>query len=778
MMAKKSGADTHTKTSKRRKKVTEKKEAAVAAGHHPNAIRHKHHKPYRKRHISLLSLSVIVLASLMLFIGGQIISDAIFRSDNNSETNPNQSQGNTLLKSNYGFVLPVDLNTFEVVATKITEAGNVATLSTSEFTTYQNINAVDARPQSSLISPVELGSSYALDVATADADIRQIDGNLSGAIEYFSPKTNADYEVNLVSENSVKIDGVDFNKRVYKYTITSVRTPSLAGNETYGVQWVGFSDTNPISFEVVGLVNGSLIPEVYTQLINGLQITGDRSSEASEGSDVLGIETLNDESIADYASPSVVKIYKGICAGLSLEGTQILPESCTGGVGSGVLISSDGYIATNGHVVVSEPIDFFVEFINGLSTNQFVGLMDSLGIPRGETIAILSDPTLYAGFITGIYDEYDAGNFPLAFTGKQEAVNVALGDEPLEGLNQSLDVLLAPSAQESVVPAELIAYDYSSGDLYRSFADVDTGFNNSDVAILKIDIDKAPYLDFATTDPTNNQGITVLGFPGNAENQLVSQDEISVTVTNGSISSIREVSGGNGKIFQSDVDISAGNSGGPAINSSGDIVGLSTYVFGGGANESLVSYIRDINDVRDLIEDENISLDQQAETIEAWGKGLELYSQSRLSKAIEQFDIVQENFPSHRVVETYIANAEQGIEDGLDVKDFPIAILAVGVIVAAAGIGTAVVLVSRHKVHHHNYNQVQMGQGNGGPQAGSMPGQQQPPQPPATQYLPQQPMPQQPSGQIPVQQPPNQPPQQQPPQSPPNQQPPQQPPSA
>ncbi|MBI4608517.1 MAG: trypsin-like peptidase domain-containing protein [Candidatus Rokubacteria bacterium] len=90
-----------------------------------------------------------------------------------------------------------------------------------------------------------------------------------------------------------------------------------------------------------------------------------------------------------------------------------------------------------------------------------------------------------------------------------------------------------------------------------------------DVAVLKINASKLPVLPIHAGDAPVQQGqeILILGYPGG-----VPTDQVSVT--RGIVSAIRD------EWIQTDAVIVPGNSGGPAIDQQGRVIGLATFVTG------------------------------------------------------------------------------------------------------------------------------------------------------------------------------------------------------
>ncbi|MRW93240.1 Do family serine endopeptidase [Duganella sp. FT80W] len=99
----------------------------------------------------------------------------------------------------------------------------------------------------------------------------------------------------------------------------------------------------------------------------------------------------------------------------------------------------------------------------------------------------------------------------------------------------------------------------------------------TDVAVLKIDDDKLPFLTLGDSDKIRaGEWVIAIGSPFNLEN----------TVTAGIISAKARDTGEYLPLIQSDVAVNPGNSGGPLINMRGEVIGINSQIatLSGGSN--------------------------------------------------------------------------------------------------------------------------------------------------------------------------------------------------
>jgi S1-C subfamily serine protease len=115
----------------------------------------------------------------------------------------------------------------------------------------------------------------------------------------------------------------------------------------------------------------------------------------------------------------------------------------------------------------------------------------------------------------------------------------------------------------------------------------------ADLAVLKVAGNDLPALKFGDSDKAMlGQSVIVIGSPLCLQIQLCPQNSVS----NGIISGLREDSGR--KWIQTTAAASAGNSGGPLLNSSGEVLGVVTWKVVGGEN---LNFAVPVNSVKSLL---------------------------------------------------------------------------------------------------------------------------------------------------------------------------------
>jgi serine protease Do len=153
----------------------------------------------------------------------------------------------------------------------------------------------------------------------------------------------------------------------------------------------------------------------------------------------------------------------------------------------------------------------------------------------------------------------------------QKAISQACGDTPGRGratLEPTLSVLLANGVR---LPATVVKYSAPAATQPMS---------GEDLALLKLEASDLPTLALADSGRTRiGDRVHVIGFPTVvlSHELLNASAKMDASVTGGAISGFKQ-DRANQPIIQVDAPAASGNSGGPAVNDAGDVVGVLTFV--------------------------------------------------------------------------------------------------------------------------------------------------------------------------------------------------------
>ncbi|MFJ7724881.1 S1C family serine protease [Neobacillus sp. NPDC097160] len=325
------------------------------------------------------------------------------------------------------------------------------------------------------------------------------------------------------------------------------------------------------------------------------------------------------QKLAEYTKPAVVRIVDYAIVQWQFNNpddpevmavlNQLSYQSVVGGSGSGAIISSDGYIVTNAHVV--EATQMKDEDIANAAFEQLVGIMADYFKVDYETA--------YQYMLT--YTQY---------TGIQKVLKVILpGGDVLDG--------------------EVKSYG----------APINEG---KDVSVLKIEGKNLPTLPLGNSDDIQSQdNIWVSGYPAAADSDLLSPDSSLISSMNaGQISATSKKTEQGSPVIQINAAATHGNSGGPVINEKGQIIGLLTFR-GDTVNGQEVqgfNFSVPVNTVKEFVNQAGVR-NTKSETDKLYKEGLELYWGGYYKHALDKFEAVQRIYPNHSEIKQYIANSEK-----------------------------------------------------------------------------------------------------------------------
>ncbi len=325
------------------------------------------------------------------------------------------------------------------------------------------------------------------------------------------------------------------------------------------------------------------------------------------------------QKLAEHTKPAVVRIIDYAVVGWQFNNpddpevasilAQLNNQTVIGGSGSGAIISSDGYIVTNAHVVEGSQMED--ADIANAAFEQLVSIM--------ADYYQIDFETAYDYMLT--YTQY---------TGIQKFLKVILpGGDTLDG--------------------EVKSYG----------APINEG---KDVAVLKIEGKNLPTIKLGNSDDIQNQeNIWVSGYPAAADSDLLSPDSSLVSSMNaGQISATSKKTEQGSPVIQINAAATHGNSGGPVINDKGEIIGLLTFR-GDTVNGQEVqgfNFAVPVNTVKEFVNQAGAK-NASSDTDKLYREGLELYWGGYYKNALEKFEAVQRIYPNHSEIKHFITNAEK-----------------------------------------------------------------------------------------------------------------------
>lgn len=319
-------------------------------------------------------------------------------------------------------------------------------------------------------------------------------------------------------------------------------------------------------------------------------------------------------------SPGVVLVLVtySVTATLELGRTPAKKDFSYTEFGSGFIYRPDGYIVTNGHVV------------------QHANLKD----PQAQE-------SLQRMIINEVLRPLVSKLFPAFEQELKRPLTDAEKGELLQKIHitHSTPDLKVYLANRKGYAADIKAYSGPIGE-------------GKDVAILKIDATNLPTVKLGNSDNIHIQEpIIVIGYPGVASpidlNALSNESLFIPTVTNGHISAVKSDYKGT-PVIQSDAAITHGNSGGPAFNDAGEVIGIAT--FGSAKEVAGFNFFVPINTGWEFVRQAGTQPESGLFN-QLWAQALDLYDGGKCASAKDKFTDVLRIMPNEPDAQRLMAAA-------------------------------------------------------------------------------------------------------------------------
>ena len=334
---------------------------------------------------------------------------------------------------------------------------------------------------------------------------------------------------------------------------------------------------------------------------------------------------------------------KAFCADVSkymMRGTKTVTKDLnTTMVGSGFIITPDGYVITNAHVVDENDDDtrknFAQQAFQEILDDDAKTLEESMGrkLTEDETKALTDANSWYF-------------SQTLEVSKIEKEFNVIFGISGDKG---------------KIVPMTIPARLVIKGN----------PIPGKDVAILKL-TEKHTYPTIRIGDDKAmrvGDQVYVLGYPAVATfHPLISAESISeASLTRGLVSAKKNMKDG-WEVLQIDAAITHGNSGGPVMNDRGEVIGLATF---GSIDEQRKQEVQGMNFIvpATIVEEyiDKAKIEPAMSDISlAYEAAMDLFDKARYKKALLKFDEVKDMNRSFPFIDKYIADSKRNIEKGLD----------------------------------------------------------------------------------------------------------------
>ncbi len=682
-------------------------------------VTHHHNKAYRIEHFLLLIISLLSLIAIALYAVqyGMLVQHESKQAASDIAKSYAQTTNQTqTIASTHGFSFSYDPLAFHASAV---DSVNGELFINSELTTPRAYNEIKLST-ANLVEPAAESSvtiTYHTDAPRSGTpNYSELESNFIS-----SPRELGGLSHERTATQLVDIDGTIF---MYSKWASSEAAELLEGVKSSFVSYVGIVHGHVFTIEV-SLGFGDTVSRDVQDIIDSLIITKQTvaqntapATRLSQSRSILdeflfpsvaaadspASTSSASQTVGSLYGPTTVKIYNVYCTDIAYNGKPYLKGACSSTAGSGFFVSSDGYIATNGHVATSNAKDIVIKdaltFAANGKQSYLLDLMKLAGISLNDPAF---DDTTGVERVGIIIDKLYTDIPDKRFTKVNDATNllVTLGQK-----QPDITALLTDTKKRQRYPekptikqAAVVGFDYRALDGFG-------GFQASDVALIKINGNNYPVAPLGSIDDvTQGDELIILGYPGNASNNgIVDENESKVTLTTGKVSALKNANGSDKKLIETDTTIGHGNSGGPVFSNRATVLGLATYTAdGSGDGSGVYNYIRDIQDLKDLARDNNISFNTDSKTQNIWNKAIAAFETSHYSKSLGYFADVKQLYPQHPSVDSFIATANKRIANGEDIKDFPVIPVMTAALALLAASSLAAYLIVHHRRTHNIY---------------------------------------------------------------------------
>jgi hypothetical protein len=185
------------------------------------------------------------------------------------------------------------------------------------------------------------------------------------------------------------------------------------------------------------------------------------------------------------------------------------------------------------------------------------------------------------------------------------------------------------------------------GDILQYSPPITEG-KGKDVAVIKIPANDLPTVPLGDSDSVRIQDpVLVIGYPATASASLgdnpyiSSESDLVPSATDGHVSALKTTSSGS-PVLQTDVAITHGNSGGPAFNDKGQVIGIATF---GSTEAAGFNFLVPINTAMEFVRQTGVGA-ATGQFNRVWTSALDLYDSGKCKSAVPEFDNALQLMPN------------------------------------------------------------------------------------------------------------------------------------
>jgi S1-C subfamily serine protease len=298
--------------------------------------------------------------------------------------------------------------------------------------------------------------------------------------------------------------------------------------------------------------------------------------------------------------------------------------------GSGFIIHPDGYIATNGHVVE--------RFYEMNAKKLAAGFLQAAAEQAcGPALAMLPEGARKERLRQIVSDPANRDQVRLV---KKLQVHLSTGK-----IYAAEVKAYSPTLNPNAPPAGKVVAGGGAGAMEQS---------GKDMAILKIEANDLPTVRLAANSTGLNLGeqLFIIGYPGVVLNNdfLSRKSALEASVTVGRVSGFK-IDITDRRVIQTDAAITWGNSGGPAFNQSGEVVGVATFISLTPEGDQAIqgfNFLIPVETVQEFARAISLTPTTDSPFTQKWGRAVDSYFAGNFRRAVrdvEEAERIMPGFP-------------------------------------------------------------------------------------------------------------------------------------
>jgi S1-C subfamily serine protease len=188
----------------------------------------------------------------------------------------------------------------------------------------------------------------------------------------------------------------------------------------------------------------------------------------------------------------------------------------------------------------------------------------------------------------------------------------------------------------------------------------ESAVNQSDVAIVHVNINDMPTVQLGDSGNVQQQdALRIIGFPGNGDVSLKPTDILTPSINIINVSSIKTSDSG-AQVIQVGGNVEHGDSGGPALDSAGSVVGIVSFGLSDANSPGGTSFLQASNSAQALVQSLNLNT-TPGPFQKAWSQAFTDYAAStpgHWHKAEQEFAKLATTYPLFKAITPYLTYSQ------------------------------------------------------------------------------------------------------------------------